>query len=389
MHEFFKKEWQAISPNAKLDAVKWAAVGMVSAGYLVLQKIRHLSPDWYVFVGLFVLSALTFLYLGRREKTPARANEQAPETDTATGSPSKKELEDLAAYAAAMNREIVTLREKLKEAKKPTLPDRIGEIARELLQFLQEQEPVPKITGHDLQARYESIREAWKINSERVPKIHNGYMARFNDRVEKIIFELGAMGIRDWELNNLVNKNAHSEVDIESIANKLLALGGQFLVQEYGSHFQVSSSSQDAKVNSALRPKIFAEFVPEPNAAHSPRYGLLLTNDGESAAYNITVPDMELGESKIQVRTDDISRLTKGEKHFCDVSILTFPQREIGGDVPMRIAGQQLYTEMKRLETREVSFVIRYNDDCQIPYATRCKLERNIGRVIAKFVGLE
>ncbi len=43
------------------DAIKLLAVLMIPTAYVVLQKFRRLNWDWFVFGGLFVLSAIVFL----------------------------------------------------------------------------------------------------------------------------------------------------------------------------------------------------------------------------------------------------------------------------------------------------------------------------------------
>lgn len=72
--------------------------------------------------------------------------------------------------------------------KQDTLPDRVGQLARELFQFLQ-QRPAPIVEdGPNLR---ETFRKAMLVNWERLPNINDGYMARFHDKVEKMIYELG------------------------------------------------------------------------------------------------------------------------------------------------------------------------------------------------------
>lgn len=369
-----RKQWQAISPNAKWDAIKWTGAVIITVGYALLQKVRHLSLDWIALSCLFVLSVAVFLYLGRNKKAPVQANEQAPQQK------SDEEIQNLAVYAAALNREVGRLHEKLKEheAQKAELllPDRVGQIAQELRQFLREQGPVPKIGSHDSQTIHESIKKAWKINSERVLRIHDGYMARFHDKVEKIIFDLGAIDIRDWDLNNLVNKATHGDDDIESIADRLLALGSQLAIQEYASHFQVQSTS-------AVRPKVVpADFGPEvPNSA---LFGLWIVNDGEPA-YDITIPEFPFGRSKIYVKTA-IPRLGSGERKFCEMWIAKSKNFSVGIG--------SLYEEMGKLEVDEIGFEIHYKDNSTPPrwYTTKSKLERDLaarGGIAARLIELK
>jgi hypothetical protein len=259
------------------------------------------------------------------------------------------------------------------------LQDRVGNLARELLQFLQAQGPAPVVGGPDWRA---SVKEALKTNWERLPKIHDGFMARFHDRVENIIYELGALGVRDWELNNLVNQAAHSEGSIESIANRLLALGSQLVVQEYTSRFQISQSNQSAVTVSALRPKVVpVSFAPDVKL--SPLLGLFIANDGEPA-YDVSIPDASLGKAKIKFKTA-ISRLAKADGNkFCEVWIEK--------DVNFSVGGGTLFEEMRTREIDEVDFVIRYKDNENHWYVTTCKLERNVsvgGGIVVRYIGQE
>jgi hypothetical protein len=57
---FVRSELREIKTHFKYDIYKWivltAGALMLAAAYAIYQKARHISVDWYVFVGLFVLS---------------------------------------------------------------------------------------------------------------------------------------------------------------------------------------------------------------------------------------------------------------------------------------------------------------------------------------------
>jgi hypothetical protein len=194
----------------------------------------------------------------------------------------------------------------LQQVGEPPLQDRVGKVARDLLQFLQEHGPAPKVEGHNSDARWQSMRDALHVNRERLPKINDGYMARFHDRVEKIVYELGAIGVRDWELNNLLNKDAYSDADVESIANGLLALGSQLVVQDYTSRFKVSQPNQTSEVLPPTAPRPYLE-VEDPI---DERFGKTLfhfTNRGGDVAHTIQVQPLTINH--LSVVFDPISDL--------------------------------------------------------------------------------
>jgi hypothetical protein len=59
MWTMLKNQWNAVSGNAKWDAIKWSgAVVIATAGYL-LHKIHHL-PDWAIATGIFIVALIVF-----------------------------------------------------------------------------------------------------------------------------------------------------------------------------------------------------------------------------------------------------------------------------------------------------------------------------------------
>jgi hypothetical protein len=65
MADFLAKQWADIKGNVKWDLIKLAGASVITLSYIVLQKVRHMQLDWWVIGGLFVVSLLAFLYLGR------------------------------------------------------------------------------------------------------------------------------------------------------------------------------------------------------------------------------------------------------------------------------------------------------------------------------------
>lgn len=107
-----------------------------------------------------------------------------------------------------------------------TLAQRLAVLSHELLAFLRDQ-------GHPPNARPgDDLRAVVALNRERIHRVHDGYMLRFHAHVERVIYELGEKGVWDYELNDLVNRQAHSENDIRAIAEKLLALRTKLEVRE-------------------------------------------------------------------------------------------------------------------------------------------------------------
>ena len=101
-------------------------------------------------------------------------------------------------------------------------------LAYELLEFVKSFGPSPVINVR------EDLPEAVAANWARIPRVNDGYMNRFHPRVEKAIYGLGEIDIRDWELNELANRKAFSENDIRTIAEKLLVLRNKLELREHG-----------------------------------------------------------------------------------------------------------------------------------------------------------
>jgi hypothetical protein len=77
MRGWLKEQWHQIRGNAKYDLVRLAGATMIAMAYALLQKIRHLSFDWYVLGILFLISAFSFFYFSRGIKkiAPSKVGE--------------------------------------------------------------------------------------------------------------------------------------------------------------------------------------------------------------------------------------------------------------------------------------------------------------------------
>jgi hypothetical protein len=67
MQSFVKTQWQAISPNAKWDAIKFSGAAVIAAAGYLLHKIGHL-PDWTPAAGVFVAALLVFWFVNRSKR---------------------------------------------------------------------------------------------------------------------------------------------------------------------------------------------------------------------------------------------------------------------------------------------------------------------------------
>ncbi len=147
---------------------------------------------------------------------------------------SAEKTSDLNEKAKADNRVLQLEREQ------QTLPNRITGLVREIFEFLKEN-PEPKPNAGELFAA---------DSEQRFHKIHSGFSLRLYPKLEKIVFELGEQGIYDYSLNDLVNRPAHSDISIRSMAEKLIALRDKVEMKSYG-------GLQLAKPTNSLRDRVF------------------------------------------------------------------------------------------------------------------------------------
>ena len=109
------------------------------------------------------------------------------------------------------------------------LAGRGSDLAQELLQFARER-PV-----------------GFPPTLANIHRVHDGFMLRFHKRVETTIYELGEMGIFDYELNALINREAHTSDNIEQIAEKLLALRTRLELKEFEPRTPVQASQSNIR----------------------------------------------------------------------------------------------------------------------------------------------
>jgi hypothetical protein len=100
------------------------------------------------------------------------------------------------------------------------------------------------------------------------------------------------------------------------------------------------------------------------------RAGLFLANEGEPA-YDVTVPDVTFGTSKLVFHNRSIARLVKADG---DVLCETWVEREphIG------LLGDGLFHEMVSQRVDVIELPIRYKDGDNCFYITRCQIERDV-----------
>jgi hypothetical protein len=195
----------------------------------------------------------------------------------------------------------------------PSLPDRVGALTQELLQFLQERGPTPKVEGHNDDARWQSFRDAMHVNRERLPRINDGYMARFHDRVEKIIYQLGDKGVRDFSLNDLVNKQTHSDKDVEAIADKLLALGSSIITQDYRhKHEPAIVAKTDDSSLLKIMPRPYLEVEDSVIGDAWGKTAFKFTNHGGEVAHKVQVQSLSIDNRLITF--DEISVIPVGQE---------------------------------------------------------------------------
>jgi hypothetical protein len=100
-----------------------------------------------------------------------------------------------------------------------------------------------------------------------------------------------------------------------------------------------------------------------------PVLGLETANDGESTAYQVTIPDVKTGTSTISFQAD-CPRLTKNDEHV-------YWRVLIQVDTGSVTTGNDLAREMTRQGVEQVEVVINY-EDRDHHYATIFELKRNV-----------
>jgi len=154
------------------------------------------------------------------------------------------------------------------------------------------------------------------------------------------------------------------------------------LVVLFGDRLIPSKPSERMQEMPASRPRVIA--VRYGKRASDNRSGLFLANEGEPA-YDITLPDVQFGSSKLVFHGRDITRLVKSDgEHLCE----TWVEQSSGNG----LLGNGLFSEMVSQRVTEIAIPIRYKDGDNIHYVTRCKIKRDVaatGGLAVRYVGQE
>ncbi len=125
--------------------------------------------------------------------------------------------------------------------------------------------------------------------------------------------------------------------------------------------------SEETILRPELRPYVVpVKYTRLPNL---PVLGLETANDGESTAYQVTIPDVKMGTSTINFQAD-CPRLTKDDEHV-------YWRVLIQVDTGSVTTGNDLAREMTRQGVGQVEVAINY-DDRDHRYATIFELQRNV-----------
>lgn len=120
---------------------------------------------------------------------------------------------------------------------------------------------------------------------------------------------------------------------------------------------------------STLRPRVVG--VRYGVQASDNRAGLFLANEGEPA-YDVTVPDVQFGTSKLVFHNRTVARLIKADGNvLCETWI---EQKPHSGTL-----GNGLFHEMVSQHVDAIEMPIRYKDGHNRYYVTRCRIERDVG----------
>ena len=156
--------------------------------------------------------------------------------------------------------------------------------------------------------------------------------------------------------------------------------------KEGDEHPKINENASDTELP-PMRPKVRPVSYDRLNEEKS-EVGLIIVNDGEPA-YDISIPDIQLNQFRIQI-TPHFTRLGKEEgPKFCAASIQN-PNA-------MFLPGEALLDVMRSQNSGDIAFPIRFRDSDGDWYVTTCKLELEatmVGgtgslRIAARFVRQE
>jgi hypothetical protein len=199
-------------------------------------------------------------------------------------------------------------------------------------------------------------------------------------RIEPPVGETGRLLLpEDSEVQRLTDEIVWTK---QETAEQIGRLTIQHKADEYKSH-QIRDDAQAelrAMKENMARPRI----VPVRYGMRSSdgRSGLFLANEGGSA-YDITVPDIEFGTSKLVFQNGNFARLVKSDGDcFCETWIQLAPHSGV--------LGEGLFHEMASQHVDAIELPIRYKDVDNCYYITNCAIERDVkanGGLAVRFLG--
>jgi len=77
---WLSEQWKQVRGHAKWELIKWLVslltATAISAAYVLLQKLRHLTWDWWAFGGVFAMSLVLIAIMHRRMTVPSGKSSQ-------------------------------------------------------------------------------------------------------------------------------------------------------------------------------------------------------------------------------------------------------------------------------------------------------------------------
>lgn len=133
-------------------------------------------------------------------------------------------------------------------------------------------------------------------------------------------------------------------------------------------HYEGKKAVDDGSDAPRVAPVRYGQLIP------GGFYGLVLTNEHESVAYDVCVPERKrnipIGSSRLVFWDRSISRLTKSQEALIDAHIELSPRTTMTGD--------GLHDEMVKNNVIDIEVPILYKDADNHWYETTCKIERDV-----------
>ena len=198
---WIQKEWAEVGPNVKYELYRWIVIlsgSAVIALVALFMKTMRRVPEPLFYGVLLAVACTCFWFLsvtfGKRYGFTPQPSQPAPQPATT--------------HDPDMPQESTPI---------PTLEDRLGQLAKDIFAFLRQRgEENPPSLGY-------------------IVKVHDGFMLYLHERVERIAYELGASGILEFELGELLRRNANgfSFDAIKQIAESLLRIKNKIELNSY------------------------------------------------------------------------------------------------------------------------------------------------------------